>query len=384
MLGKLNSTQLNQRSAEKRVHFKDTQTSSDLLQQIEELKVELADKNKIIVELDAKLRILDEFEKKISLLQGRLDETEQALTKATATFEKEQQDAKDRERLLGVELAEKKMHLSEKEKEVQALKEDSVRKDEMYLSLAKEKRDLELHMQSYDADSLSNLSKALDDKNSIIQGLEMNLKQLQAECSQLDQLNAQIGLLQQEVDELQTVKLSLEENRSSTAEEMTKLKETIADKDAFIENMSQDLENLKQKIKEKETDLQNVKQILADREKSIADLNEKAKKCDALIVDKQCDLEILNEDLKYYQNRAIELENNLKAFETPAPQRSLQEDLLTISQLTKEVAHLEELMREKDTIISQMTQDHKQVHMNIKAIDNKIKETGNIFDLSNR
>ncbi|XP_048520137.1 A-kinase anchor protein 9 isoform X2 [Dendroctonus ponderosae] len=383
-LGKSNSTQLNQRSAEKRVHFKDPQSSSDLIQQIEELKAELADKNKMILELDAKLRILDEFENKITLLQGRLDETEQALTSATATFEKEQQDAKDKEQLLGVQLAEKKMHLSEKEKEVQALKEDSVRKDEMYLNLAKEKRDLELYMQSYETDSLSNLNKALDEKNSIIDKLQMSLKQLQAEFLQLDHLNKQIGLLQQEVAALQTVKLSLEENRAAAAEEITKLKKTIADKNVFIDNMSHELESHQQKIEAKETDLQNMKQSLSDREKSIADLQEKAQKCDALIVDKQCDLDILNEDLKYYQNRAIELENNLKALETPVPKKSLQEDQLKISELTKEVAHLEELMREKDTIINQMTEDHKQVHMNIKAIDNKIKETGNIFDLSNR
>ncbi|KAJ8981750.1 hypothetical protein NQ317_004930 [Molorchus minor] len=73
-------------------------------------------------------------------LQLALEETEKALANATETFEREQQELRDREQDLGVQLAEAKLHLSEKEKRINVLDRDSVRKDEMYMKLAKREK----------------------------------------------------------------------------------------------------------------------------------------------------------------------------------------------------------------------------------------------------
>lgn len=124
-----NSTEI-MKSSEKKVHFEDIAT----------LKEELNLKEEIITEYNKRLHILEE---KYEVLQNNLEITENALKEATETFQKEQNDLKEIEQNLRVELVEKKINLSEIDKKLELEKQDSSRKDQMYIDLAKQKRDLE-------------------------------------------------------------------------------------------------------------------------------------------------------------------------------------------------------------------------------------------------
>lgn len=307
--------------------------------------------------MNTKVQILNKFEDDITKLQNRLDETELALTNATKDFQKEQEDAKEREQQLGVELAEKKMHLSEREKELQVLKDDAVRKDEMYLTLAREKRDLEQNLLTFKKDSFSNLDKVIAEKNAIIERVRTE------QVNFLREVTANIETIQGE-------KQAIGKEIVTKNEENSKLKK--------------ELENVTAAINNKEDSLKSLETVLSERDNAIKKLQDEITKKDALVIDKDCDIEILNEDLKFYQNQVIEMENKVKSIQSSATNRSLQEEKLKMSHLIKEVGQLQELIREKDKVIAQMTEDHKQVHANLRAIDNKIKESGNILDLSNR
>ncbi|CAG9773309.1 unnamed protein product [Ceutorhynchus assimilis] len=316
-LGKPNSTELHQKSAEKRVHFQDSANQKNLTMEIEILRKEIEGKNKIILEMEAKIEKLNDFEEKMNKLQVCLDETEKALTNATRTFEKEQEEARENLQKLGVQLAEKKMQLSERDKEIQLLKEDSQRKDSMYFQLANEKREL-----------------------------DRNLEQFEKEHQSYEEIN-------------------------------TRLVKELENKDAIIEHVSSENESSKEK-------LLSLQKEITHKVELIEKLREQITQNDTLVVDLKSDVHILNEDLKYYQNQATELEKKVAILENPAFNKQAQEEKLKKSQLIKEVAQLNDLLREKEALIEKMTEDQENLHSNLVSIDNKIKERGNIFDLNDR
>lgn len=135
-LSKPNSTEI--KSADKK-----TVRFDEPGEEVSALKKELNAKNELIVEYDNRLKLLEELEVKYDELRGNLESTENALKAATDTFVKEQNQMKEIEQNLRVELAEKKMHLTETQKKLDVEKEDTARKEQMYLDLSKEKRELE-------------------------------------------------------------------------------------------------------------------------------------------------------------------------------------------------------------------------------------------------
>ncbi|XP_030754420.1 A-kinase anchor protein 9-like isoform X3 [Sitophilus oryzae] len=380
-LGKPNSTEL----GHKKVHFED---HDDFQEEINRLTQTIEMKDKTIREYVAKIKMFDEFEEKIQKLQEQLDETEQALNSATKTFEKEQNDAEERERMLGVELAEKKLKLSELEKEVQTLKEDSVRKDEMSLVLARDKKSLEQKLMSLKKDNFDNITKVIGEKNDIIEQMQSEkdalLEDIGKTQSDLKINKVQVDNLSGLIVELNQAKSEIETNLSKISKENGKLRKELGNKSASLENALIEAKNWREANDSSEKELKKLRDNLKAHEDTIKDLEQSIKKKDALVLDKDCDIEILNEDMKYYQTQLTELENKIKTLENPMKKAQLDQELAKVSELTKEVARLQDLVKEKERVITQMAEDHSQVHSNLKAIDNKIKETGNIFDLSGR
>ncbi|XP_050311521.1 centrosomal protein of 290 kDa-like isoform X2 [Anthonomus grandis grandis] len=356
-LGKPNSTELGHKSTEKRVHFEDTVNAEKLLGEIETLRREIDLRDQQILELQTKLKILNEFENNITDLQGRLDKTEEALTKTTDVFKQEQRDSIEKEQKMAVELAGKNVQLNELEKEVQTLREDSVRKDKMYFNLAKEKRDLE---QKFEAE------------------LKEKGEALERQIVELRESEEKMAVALQKVERLEQDNARLKNNLTASDEENSKLRKEFEN---YASQASMELEQLRQDITDKENALKSLKKELLDKEIIINALKDEMKKKDALVIDKDCDLEIMNEDLKYYQNHLTEMENKLKSIEEGDKR---QEEKLRVSELTKELAKAQELARERERVIAQMVEDYNQVQSNMKVINTKMKETGNVVDLSNR
>lgn len=356
VLGKPNSTELSHKSAGKRVRFETSESNiiESLTNELETLKLESENKNKTIAELEAKLRVLHDLEEQIGRLQSRLDETEAALVTATETFEKEKEDSLEKEQKLGVELAEKKLTIDRLEKEVQVLKDDSLRKDEMHLNLAREKRDLEEQLVSQKRESFDILNRALDKKNIMIQNLQCAQRTLQEE---LEQAISNWSEAQNQVEQLKSEMSELEKR---SAQKVNDYQTELITRNNYMQQMKNDYND----------QIATLKSTIEELHKRVTDKDTKVK-------DSACEIDILNEDLKYYQNELAEVTDKLKQYENPEIER--QE-----AKLTKEVNHLQELIREKDRMIAQMTEDHNTVHAKLEVVNHKISETGNIFDLSKR
>ncbi|XP_066145170.1 putative leucine-rich repeat-containing protein DDB_G0290503 isoform X5 [Euwallacea fornicatus] len=389
-LGKPNSTEIStHKSSEKRVRFGDLPDTEVLENQIQDLKLEVEGKNQIIQEMQTKLQILNEFEEKIGKLQMHLEETERALASATKTFEKEHEEAKENEQRLRVELAEKKLKISEFEKEVVGLKEDSVRKDDMYLTLTKEKRYLEQELINLKQENYDNLDHILQEKNIQLEkeqskSCELQNRLIQSEKELKEKIELQDKLVHT-IDDLKTEKNELESSLKVQREEVLKLKKDLDNKEVLIQQTVTELDVIKSDINAKNTELEKIKSTLIEQENTVSRLQSEITKKEDLVKDKECELDILNDDIKYYQTEVAEFEDKVKKLENPMKNnKQVQSEKLRISELTKEVANLQDVLREKDRVITQMSEDQNKLHLNMKVIDNKMKETGNIVDLSTR
>ncbi|KAG5898706.1 hypothetical protein JTB14_030655 [Gonioctena quinquepunctata] len=227
-----NSTEV----SHKRVHFEDAHIEK-LKTETAKLREELGRKDGVIKEYEERLKLLNSLESKIEKLQWSLEETERALSNATETFEREQSELRNREKDLGVEIAEKKIKLSEMEKRVESLEKDSQRKDEMYLGLAKEKKNLEQELRTSKHDSFVRLDTVIREKNDKIEKLKemtVDREELEVLSRQLDEKNLEADSLRAEnenlcftLGETEAKCVILEDKLKLTSNENVKMKKEL-------------------------------------------------------------------------------------------------------------------------------------------------------------
>lgn len=402
--GKTNSTEIH-KSAEKRVHFEDTDDIVRLNTLAATLKQELEAKDKVVKEYEERLNLLNSLEDKIEKLQSCLEQTEKALVTATETFEREQRESQEREKNLGVELAEKKLHLSEREKKIEMLERDSSRKDQMCLDLANQKRDLEHALTKFQNESWKNLDTVIKEKNVEIENLHISLQnaesvteEMESLKEELDNKNVEVTSLQTDLDKLSIkMKELVESNKElgaklkETSEENIKLNKEKQNNAVQVESLMAEMNSLKEKVNKKRRAVKELEDIIENQQRSIGALEKEVKKQKDVIVDRECEIEIANEDAKRYQSDIAMLEDRIKHLEGGQHQkvinqleREAKEKDLKMEELNKERAHLRELLNEKDKIIDQISEDSHKLHVNLVTIQAKLKESGNIIDLGNK
>ncbi|KAG5898704.1 hypothetical protein JTB14_030654 [Gonioctena quinquepunctata] len=120
---------------------------------------------------------------------------------------------------------------------------------------------------------------------------------------------------------------------------------------------------------------------------SIARLEGEAAVQKDVIVDRDTEIEIANDDARRYQNDIAFLEEEIRKLKQGDLHKlgeEVEEKNAKISDLSKERAHMLELLNEKEKIINQMAEDSHQLHVNLVTIKSKLKEPGNIIDLGNK
>lgn len=377
---------------EKRVHFEDTEV---LHLEILELKNTIHLKDEVIKELTERLKALEELQKNVEKLQQELDNTESALRKATETFEAEQEKMREIERELRVELAEKKVHLSEKQQQLEVYEKDSVRKDQMYIALAKEKRDFEkrLHELEAEVEKHKEFDGIIAEKNREIYRLEEQLAEMTEPDLRMQELEMELENLKKEQENMKL----LEDKMKDLQEKLAQKEMEMADKTEVNQKLSKDLENKALQIEQLHSELEYLKESIREKAEQL----EEVKKLKDVVADRECEIEILNEDAKKYQDDLARLEEQLSSSKKllssevdvylAKAKKDMAEKDLQITNLkndnnniNKELVHLQELLNEKDKIIQQMSEDSKSLHVNLETIQNKIQETGNIVDLARR
>lgn len=342
-----------QKSSLKHVHF------DDKIEEISTLKKELRAKDEVIREYSDRLKVLNELEVNIGNLQDNLEHTEDALKKATETFEREQGELVKLQQELQMELVEKKMHLQEKSDELSMLKEDCKRKDHMYIELVKENRELEKQVKELDeiadkykkfesiiaeknrevkelegelvkageiAGNIKKLEELLEDKDRTIEALKKKCENLEAEIanknvsleglkklveSQKESLKDKDESLQEKSETLQE-KVEIIEQKDKVLrekEEITsKLEKELKNKTFQLEFLSGEYESLKEKINSEGIKAEGLGE---EKQENLTDFQLKIKKLQDLLTDRECELEILNEDNTRYQNELAKLESKV-------------------------------------------------------------------------
>lgn len=382
-----NSTEV----SHKRVHFEDT-AIENLKSEVTALEAKINAKNEVIKTYEERLQLLNSLESKIENLQLSLEETEKALANATETFETEQQELRDREKNLGIQVVEKKLKLEEQEKKIEMLEQDSNRKDEMCLSIAKEKRELEDILATLKKDHFQNIDIVIKEKNKIIE--EMQLK-LASKCqgdgggenTEILELQTEIKNWSYQYNRLKEVNKSLEQKLNDSSIENGKLTKELQNKMLQIDSITTEHNNMREKLNKKRKILRDHEDTLDRQKRTIAVLEEEVKKLKEVITDRDCEIEIANEDAKRYQTDIATLEYDIKSLkksDIDKLDQLLKEKDVKINELFKEKSQMADLINEKEKVINQMAEDSHQLHVNLMTIKNKIKEPGNIIDLGNK
>lgn len=374
---------------EKRVHFEDTT-------EIVELKNTIHLKDEVIKELTNRLKALEELQKNVEKLQAELENTESSLQQATKTFEAEQNRMREIEKELRVELAEKKIHLSEKQQQLDVYEQDSVRKDQMYIALAKEKREFEKRLREIEdeVERHKDFASLIAEKDREIYKLEEQLAEI---TEPNERLEMELDNMKEELEkERERVKL-LENEKKDLEVRLSQLDLEMTDKTETNQKLTKELENKTLQIEQVSSELEYLTQSIREKTAQL----EEMKKLKEIVADRECEIEILNEDTKKYQDDLARLEEQLASSKKlvsseldvhlAQANKEMAEKNLEITNLknntehlNKEIAHLQELISEKDKIIHQMSEDSKSLHVNLETIQNKIQETGNIVDLARR
>ncbi|GJQ85464.1 hypothetical protein Trydic_g23887 [Trypoxylus dichotomus] len=410
---KPNSTEIC-RTTEKKVHF------DNFIGNTEQLEKEIAEKDEIIREYAEKLKVLEDLEKDIEKLRQHLSATEDHLRKATETFDDEKKAAEEIEKNLRIELAEKKMHLTEKKKQLEISEEDNKRKDEMYAKLEKEKLTLEVKLNELEQDleQRKNFDAIISAKDDEIYRLEEQLPKLVESCVALEKAQAEMRSKEEELEQTKVKYRELEDDLirkcaefedlqakyQNESEDNRKLSKELKNKSEQLDSLTSELNGVKSELDAKNRQLAELDSSVSDKSSSLkAKTDDEIKRLKTLLVDRECELEILNEDIARYQNEIAKLEEEAKRKRTETRiegefelqsmklQKQIAERDLEIlklrtvqDDLNKEIQHLQDHVQEKDRVIEQMKADTKSLHANLETIQNKIQETGNIVDLRKR
>ncbi|KAK4873718.1 hypothetical protein RN001_013078 [Aquatica leii] len=412
-LTKPNSTEI-QKSNDKRVHFEDSvfnATIEKLHEELLELKNELLAKDELITEYSERLQVFGNLETNIHKLQAKLELTEKALQDATSDFEKELSNAKESEKNLQVNLAEKKMHLTKREEELYLLQQDWNRKDQMYVGLVKEKRELEkkLHNLEEELQKYKECESVINDNNKEIVNLKAQLTDVANSVESIKSLEAELNEKRAEVKELQenynTKTIDLQTKLDIFEKEIVekdrtnaKLQKDLSNKESQLISLSAELDELRKTIESKNEEIRGAKK---EKEKIVAEFETNIKELKELLIDRETEIEILNEDTQRYQDDITQLENHLKQLKSSTKREyevklaQTQRDVASkdleivklstdVDDLNRKAACLQGLLEEKDKIVKQMSEDGKILRVNLETIQNKMQESGNVVDLKRR
>ncbi|KAL3273136.1 hypothetical protein HHI36_014590 [Cryptolaemus montrouzieri] len=409
-LGKKNFTEM--KSSDKRVHFdlshkeKSRTEMEYLISELEELKVELKKKEEIIRSCDDKLKTLTQLEANIDFVQGKLEETQNTLKEVTDKFEKEISTREENEKDLKMELIRKKLYLEEQEKELQLLRDDAVRKDEMYLGLAKESKNLKKENETlaHKVKEYQDIEDIIVVKNKIILELEEQIAEFRNKVSIEDRLK-------ENEEERESLKLCLDSVSKENEEknelivkletDNKKLTEVIMRESENNEKLRKNLENKERQIEECEKDINRLKRQIEILENEKCNLGELIKAQKKNIVEKERELEDVEEgtrrnsegmrnlELEVEKIKTVtvkELEKTIFQLREENSSKTMEiEDLNNkLTALKKEQECLQGVIVEKNKIIAQFKKDSELLQVNLETIQNKMQESGNIIDLGRK
>ncbi|GBP22513.1 hypothetical protein EVAR_78691_1 [Eumeta japonica] len=292
------------------------------------------------------------LKEEVEELKNLLENTMSTMKNDKMFYENQLGNFTSSKKLLDQRLAELTQEVNDKAKDLHLLKEDILRRENMILELAKEKRNLTNKMAELEVkvDELQN-------RNAVLQKCESENLQMREKIGEIQKLqhlvsekNQQIDSLNQHLDRLDDLQRRLDDK----TEQLESVKEALEEKsnELFqlqdtVEAVSRDLNNitnensklvidnreLKQLLTKLEKEQENASLRLQNSENEVEKLNsinnEFSKKLEDMksltnqLKDKECEIEILNEDIKNFHEEIASLKEQLKiGSRSPSPRRS--------------------------------------------------------------
>ncbi|XP_022116002.2 A-kinase anchor protein 9 isoform X2 [Pieris rapae] len=322
---------------------------SQLKHEVKKSRTELANCRTELKNAEEQLGEFPALKEEVEELKGLLENTMATMEKDKKFYESQLENFASNKNLLEQKLTELNREVSEKSKDLNLLKEDILRRENMILELAKEKRNLTMKVSDLEA-----RINELQNKNSVLEKSEAENQQLREkliELHKLEQLvsekNQQIDSLNQHLDRLDdlqrrlndktdeaaTLKIALEKkskevfqvqdsilglNRDITkvVEENDQLNTENKELKLNLSKLEKEQENASLKLQNSESELERLNGLNNDLTAKIEEL----KLLTEHLKDKNTEIEILNEDISSYHNEIAALKEQLKmASRSPSP-----------------------------------------------------------------
>ncbi|XP_063536932.1 putative leucine-rich repeat-containing protein DDB_G0290503 [Cydia strobilella] len=289
------------------------------------------------------------LKEEVEELKGLLENTMATMENDKKFYENQLEHFSSNKTLLEQRVNELTQEVNEKSKDLHLLKEDILRRENMILELAKEKRNLtnkltELEVKIDEIQSRNNSLEKCETENRILKEKISELQKLEQLVSeknqQIDSLNQHLDRLDDmqrrlndKTEELDNLKEAFEEKSN----ELFRLQDTIDAQNRDIDKINEENNNLnvtnkelKLKLTKLEKDQENASLKLQNSETELERVNslnnELTSKIDELkdltdkLKDKETEIDILNEDINSYHEEIASLKEQMKMVSrSPSP-----------------------------------------------------------------
>ncbi|XP_026322755.1 putative leucine-rich repeat-containing protein DDB_G0290503 isoform X2 [Hyposmocoma kahamanoa] len=289
------------------------------------------------------------LKEEVEELKGLLENTMATMENDKKFYENQLENFSSNKKLLEQRLTELTQEINDKSKDLHLLKEDILRRENMILELAKEKRNLTNKMTELEVkiDELQSRNTLLEKYESENHQMHEKIVELRKVEQLVTEKNQQIDSLNQHLDRLD----DLQRNLDDKTEEFENLKEAFEEKSNELFHMQDTVDalnrdnaklnddnnllitynkDLKQKLTKLEKEQENASLKLQSSEvelervnslnKELASKIEELKLLNDKLKDKETEIEILNEDIKSYHDEIASLKEQLKMVSrSPSP-----------------------------------------------------------------
>ncbi|CAB3230377.1 unnamed protein product [Arctia plantaginis] len=371
---------------------------SQLKSEIKKSRTELENAKSELKNAEEQLCEFPALKEEVEELKGLLENTMATMENDKKFYENQLENFTSNKKLLEQRLTELTQEVNDKSKDLHLLKEDILRRENMILELAKEKRNLTNKMTELEVkiDELQSKNSALEKHESENHQMREKINELQKLHQLVSEKNQQIDSLNQHLDRLD----DLQRNLNDRTEELDNIKEAHEEKsnEVFhlqdtIEALNRDLAKVNEendklnahakdlilKLTKLEKEQENASLKLQSNECELERMNslnrELTAKIDELklltdkLKDKETEIEILHEDINAFHEEIASLKEQLKMVSrSPSPRSKNGEDKKCVDrQASNDKKHLVKIR--KHVSLLQHELDFNKKELNDKAFE---------------
>ncbi|XP_063990407.1 golgin subfamily A member 4-like isoform X2 [Diachasmimorpha longicaudata] len=254
-------------------------------------------------------------------------------------------------------------------------KSSTLNKREMELNELKKSLD-ELRTES--KDSIETLTRDKDFYKSQYELSQESEKKIRRDMEEVENYlkarSEELELYQEKIQLNEKILSESKDENISLKKEIKKLEDIISNYEQKLSEKLEELNNLTQIIFEKDITIETVKtrnMEIEDENKHLYEYKTKFEMIRKDLLDNQNEVKRLSEGMNSRDVVIQRLEDMARRSTATSPEDNKDQ----------EIHHLKDLVKEKDKLIQQMTDDSKSLHRELETVHRKMKEPGNVVEL---